>query len=94
MKNSNGIRAALQIIARVSELLNAGLKLKEQKTTLRRVLLELTNEAPAEILEAVSIALRSPSNVIFADRVRSALEVANSALSLAEHLDSVHVEAD
>lgn len=93
MKNSNGIRAALQIITRVSELLNAGLKLKEQKTTLRRVLLELANEAPAEILEAVSIALRSPSNVIFADRVRSALEVANSALSLAEHLDSVHVEA-
>ncbi|MCE9994380.1 hypothetical protein LZ633_20625 [Enterobacter asburiae] len=64
MKNSNGIRAALQIITRVSELVNAGLKLKDQKTTLRRVLLELANEAPAEILEAVHVALRSPSNVI------------------------------
>lgn len=55
MKNPNGIRAALQIITRVSELLNAGLKLKEQKTTLRRVLLELANEVPAEILEAVHV---------------------------------------
>ncbi|MFU0885908.1 hypothetical protein ACM26S_07760 [Kluyvera sichuanensis] len=90
MKNSNGIRAALQIIARVSELLNAGLKLKDQKTTLRRVLLELANEAPAEILEAVSVALRFPSNVIFGQRVTFALEVASGALALAEHMDAEH----
>lgn len=93
MKSSNGIRASIQIITRVNELLNAGLKLKDQKTTLRCVLLELANEAPAEILEAVSVALRSSSNVIFGERVRSALAVANTALALAEHMDSVHVEA-
>lgn len=92
MKNSNGIRAAIEIISRVNELLNAGLKLKDQKTTLRRVLLELANEAPAEILEAVHVALRSPSNVIFCQRVSHALEVANSALALAEQMDD-HVEA-
>lgn len=65
MKSSNGTSAAIQIINHLNELLNAGLKLKEHKTTLRRVSLELANEAPAEILEAVYVALRSPSNVIF-----------------------------
>ena len=93
MSNSNGIKAALNVMKRVRELKDSGLKLKEHKSELRNILCELANEVPSEVLVAVSRAVKSVSNEVFFSRLTGAIVDAEWALKVAEQMDEKHAEA-
>lgn len=93
MANSNAIRSALKIMNRVYELRAAGLKLKESKSDLRVVLLELRNELPAEILFNVEKVLSRRSGRDFFSHLSTVIYCAEAALRVAEQMDGYHAEA-
>lgn len=93
MANSNAIRTALKIMNRVLELRYAGLKLKESKSDLRVILIELRNELPAEILFNVEQVLRRRSGRDFFNQLSTVIYCAEAALRVAEQMDGYHAEA-
>lgn len=93
MGNSNVIRKALVIMNRVYELRTAGLKLKENKESLRAILIDLRDGMPAQVLVNVESVIKRRSGRDFFNCLNTAIYCTEACLRVAEQMDGYHAEA-